>query len=177
MRGELMALFETIPYLKIKKEGRMELRQYDKVMLASSISSMTPSQDAGFSDVFRYISGENDQKTKISMTTPVVTYEENKQLITGFFIPKKYTETTIPQPTSKDVFINELKKSYYIVIKFNGRWTHKNFEKHNMMLLDYMKQKGYKANSQKIILRYQPPFIPSFLRRNEIAYHIEDPNN
>jgi hypothetical protein len=133
---------------------------------------MSSTQDSGFSNVFRYISGSNDQEAKISMTTPVVTYQENNQLVTGFYVPSKYTKETIPQPSEKGVFINELKNSYYAVIRFRGNWKPENFEKHDQILLEYLRLKGFETTSQRLILRYQPPFIPGIFRHNEIAYQI-----
>ncbi len=170
-----MALFETIKYELINKEGHIEIRKYKNIFLASTKTIKTSSQDSGFNNVFQYISGTNDQETKISMTTPVVTYEEDNQLVTGFYVPSKYTKDNIPKPTNDKVFINELKESHYAVIKFHGKWTDNNFEKHNQLLLNYIGTKGYQILSHKLILRYQPPFVPGLLRRNEIAYQINYP--
>jgi len=88
-RGEMMSLYETIPYEVIKKEGNIEIRKYDNVLLASTKSQTNQKYDSGFSNVFRYISGANEKQSKIQMTTPVVSYEENDQLITGFYVPSK----------------------------------------------------------------------------------------
>jgi len=167
-----MALFETIKFTVIKKDKNIELRKYDDILLASTKSNINFNQDSGFNNVFRYISGNNDQKTKISMTTPVVTYEENDQLVTGFYVPSKYTKDTIPKPTENQVFINELKQSYYAVIRFRGKWTKENFEKNDNLLLDYLDVNGYEVTSKRLILRYQPPFVPGIFRHNEIAYRI-----
>ncbi|PKK99986.1 MAG: hypothetical protein CVV56_08525 [Tenericutes bacterium HGW-Tenericutes-1] len=168
-----MALFETIKYKVIKKDKKIEIRQYEDIYLASTKTNVNPNLDSGFMNVFRYISGSNDQEAKISMTTPVVTYEENQQLVTGFYVPSKYKKASIPKPNEDQVFINELKKSYYAVIRFSGSWTKSNFDKQDQLLLDYIKTNKLIIASNRLILRYQPPFVPSFLRRNEIAYQIE----
>lgn len=168
-----MALFETIKYQLIKKDGHIEIRKYDNILLASTKSSLTETQDSGFSNVFRYISGDNDKNTKISMTTPVVTYQEDKTLVTGFYAPSKYSKDTLPKPIGEDVFINELKSSYYAVIRFRGSWKQSNFDKHDKLLLEYLEAQGIKITSQRLILRYQPPFIPGVFRHNEIAYQVE----
>lgn len=168
-----MALFETIKYKTIKKDKKIEVRLYDDILLASTKSGLNTSQDSGFNNVFRYISGNNDKSAKISMTTPVVTYEENDLLVTGFYVPSKYNKETIPKPIENSVFINELQNSYYAVIRFSGSWTKDNFDKHDKLLLDYMKTNNYNKLSQRIIMRYQPPFVPGIFRHNEIAYQID----
>ncbi|MDA3931231.1 MAG: heme-binding protein [Tenericutes bacterium] len=167
-----MALFESIKYKVIKKDGHIEIRQYDDIYLASTKTSLNQSKDSGFSNVFRYISGQNDQKEKISMTTPVVTYEEDDLLVTGFYVPSKYPKDKIPKPLENQVFINNLKESYYAVIRFRGKWTNKNFEKHDQILLDYIHHNHYEISSKRLIMRYQPPLVPGLFRRNEIAYQI-----
>lgn len=170
-----MGFFETIKYKVIKKTGRIEIREYDDFLLASTKSIINEKQDSGFMNLFNYISGDNDNSEKISMTTPVVTYREKDELVTGFYVPSKYREENIPRP-KKNVFINKLKYSVYGVIKFSGRWTDKNFDKHDDLLVNYLLKENYEILSARYILRYQPPFVPWFLRRNEIAYQVRRKN-
>jgi|AntRauTorckE6833_2_1112554.scaffolds.fasta_scaffold01324_5 hypothetical protein len=169
-----MAFFETLKYDAIKKDGPIEIRRYDSFLLASTKTRKNSSQDSGFRNVFNYISGNNEQDKKLSMTTPVVTYEEKESLVTGFYISKKYTNDTVPKPSSSEVFIHELKPSLYAVIRFRGQWTNKNFDKHDKMLREYLNTHDYEVQSSRLIMRYQPPFMPGIFRRNEIAYQIND---
>ncbi|RJX26455.1 MAG: hypothetical protein C4537_02515 [Acholeplasma sp.] len=89
-----------------------------------------------------------------------------------FMFPHKFSKDTVPQPEGSSVFIQELKKSFYAVIKFRGYWTDKNYEKHEDILKSYIKDKSYEICSPRFIFRYQPPFIPGIFRHNEIAYQI-----
>ena len=107
------------------------------------------------------------------MTTPVVTYQDEKSLITGFYVPSKYDKNSVPKPTSDNVFIEEISNSLFGVIRFKGSWSDKNFDKHDMLLKQYLEEKGYKIISNRFIMRYQPPFIPGMFRRNEIGYKID----
>ena len=168
-----MALFETIQYQLIKKTGHIEIRKYDSFLLASTKTLINTTLDTGFNNVFSYISGNNDQNQKISMTKPVVTYEEKQELVTGFYVPSKYSKSTVPNPVSQSVFINEMNEAYYAVIRFSGNWRPKNIEKHDQKLLQYLAQNKIIIISRRYLMRYQPPFIPGFLRRNEIAYQIK----
>lgn len=167
-----MGLIETLKYKVIKADGHIQIRSYDNILLASTKTKQNARQDSGFNNVFQYISGHNQSKTKISMTTPVVTYEDEDNLITGFYVPSKYDKKTVPQPTASNVFINEIKSSWFAVIKFKGGWNEKNYEKHNRKLLDYIKINNLKIVSKRFILRYSPPFVPALFRKNEIAYQI-----
>ncbi len=169
-----MPLFETIPYEVVYKTKRIEIRSYENILLAQTTSHMNQRLDSGFMNVFNYISGENDQTKKISMTTPVVTYENDDALVTGFYVPKKYSKDNVPKPTSYKVDIHEIPKSLYAVIRFRGTWKASIFNEKEKVLLDFIKNNGYQVISSRYLFRYQPPFIPSFFRRNEIAFKIID---
>lgn len=168
-----MGLYETLRYIVIKKQKNIEIRQYDTFLLASTRTIPNKRLDSGFMNVFNYISGHNQAEEKISMTTPVISYQEDENLITGFYVPKKYGLHSVPKPMDDQVFIKENLSSLYVVIRFRGRWNNDNFDKADRVLLDYMKENQLQPLSFRMILRYQPPFVPGFLRRNEIAYRIE----
>lgn len=168
-----LSLYETIKYKVVYKEEPCEIRSYGDILLASTKTRTNTSLDSGFSNVFSYISGNNKPKTKISMTTPVVSYEEQDNLITGFYIPSKFNKDSAPEPDGDRVFIQELKESLYAVIKFRGYWTTKNYDKHDDILLEFIKRNHYEICSPRFIFRYQPPFIPGIFRHNEIAYQIQ----
>ncbi len=168
-----MSLFETIQYRVLKKEGNCEIRIYDNILLASTKTAMNRSMDSGFNNVFNYISGNNQKQEKISMTTPVVSYEEDNSLVTGFYVPSKFTKETVLKPSEQSVYIQELKESLYAVIKFRGSWTEKNYTHHDDILKDYISKSDYEITSPRLILRYQPPFIPGIFRHNEIAYQVK----
>lgn len=167
-----MPRYETIEYELIKKEGPIEIRKYDAILLASAKSNLNPKMDSGFSKVFRYIAGDNDQNKKISMTIPVVNYTEGDQLVTGFYVPKKFSKTSAPKPLG-EVYLNELDESYYAAIRFKGSWKESNFNKHDALLKSYLNNHAIEIVSSRIILRYNPPFLPAFLRHNEIVYQIK----
>lgn len=171
-----MALFETIKYKVLVKDKNIELREYEEILLASTKTILNEKRDSGFNSVFNYISGENDQKQKISMTTPVVSYEDEGKLVTGFYVPSKYNQASVPKPIKDQVFINKFDKSVYAVIRFRGSWTDDNFDKYDNLLKKYILDNNYQTVSNRLVLRYQPPFIPGVFRRNEIAYQIKPLN-
>lgn len=167
-----MRLFESIPYEVLKKEKNIEIRKYQNVLLASTETPINKNSDSGFMNVFRYISGDNKASQKISMTTPVVTYENNDRLITGFYVPKKYDKDTVPQPNSNHVFINEMNESIYVVIKFRGSWKKAHLDEKEKDLTAYLETTDYMITSSRYVFRYQPPFVPGIFRHNEIVFKV-----
>lgn len=167
-----MALYETLKYQVVKHSNNMEIRQYDQFMLASTKTGKDKTMSSGFNNVFNYISGNNKKHEKISMTTPVVSYEEDDALVTGFYVPSKYVETNVPQPATKQVFIQSMEPSLYAVIRFGGRWQEERFKRQEEALRQFIDEEGYEIISKRLLFRYQPPFVPAFFRRNELAFRI-----
>lgn len=168
-----MGLYESLPYETIEQHGKIEIRKYDKFLLATTKTIPDNSNSSGFNNVFRYISGNNDKKQKISMTTPVVTFEEEDKLVTGFYVPSKYDKETVPEPLGNDVSINEMNSSMYAVIVFRGTWSQQNLAKNDDMLKSYIHKSDYEIVSSRYLFRYQPPFVPGIFRHNEIAYQVK----
>ena len=166
---------ETIKYQVLKKEDNIEIRAYDEILLASTKTSLNDRNNSGFNRVFKYITGENHDNKQISMTSPVVTYQEENQIITGFYVPSIYDKITVPRPKG-DVFINTIEPSQYVVITFYGAWNQTNYDTHHQLLIHYINQNKLKTISQPFIMRYNAPYVPDAQKRNEIAYQIKSFN-
>lgn len=162
---------ETIQYKVLHKDHSIELREYSEILLASTKTNPNNYNESGFNRIFNYISGQNEANQKISMTSPVVTYQEGEQLVTGFYVPSQYDKTTVPKPQG-DVFINTIEPSIYVVITFYGAWNKHNYDQHHLELLNYINQHSYQIKSSPFIMRYNAPYIPDHQKRNEIAYQI-----
>jgi len=99
-----LSKYETAPYRVLEKEGPFEIRQYDAFYTAA-VEEDTLEGSSGFSQIFDYISGNNEDQTKISMTTPVFNEMKKKKVTTEFVMPSKYTEDAPPKPSSTRVKI------------------------------------------------------------------------
>jgi hypothetical protein len=80
----------------------------------------------GFNRLFKYISGENEQNTKIEMTSPVKTYVEAGQgpfckstFTVSFYVPSEFQDNP-PKPLNPDVFIEDVPENTYYVSQFGG---------------------------------------------------------
>ena len=168
-----MSLFESAKYTVMNKETRkIELREYPTFYIAKTTTSLDQNYNNGFNQVFNYIGGQNESKEKISMTTPVISTSTADSLTTGFVIPTKFSNHA-PKPTNENVSLSKIEKGLFLAIKFSGNWTKENFDKYDHILLSYIEKTDFNIISERYILRYQPPFIPSVFRRNEIMYRVE----
>lgn len=169
-----MSRNETIQYEVMKQDGIFELRKYNDILLASTKTSIHNRSESGFNNIFKFISGENSLNTEISMTTPVITYQEEEILTTSFYVPSIYNENNVPKPTSENVFLNLIEHSLFVVVRFNGAWIPSNYEHYDALLKDYILKNKYTIVSNRYILRYHAPYTPDHIKRNEIAYKIKE---
>ena len=72
------------------------------------------------------------------------------------------------------MFLNTIDQALFVVVTFNGAWVASNYEHYEKLLNDYIKDNNYIVTSNKYIFRYQAPYIPDHLKRNEIAFKIQD---
>ena len=56
--------------------------------------------------------------------------------------------------------------------RYSGRWTAENYREHEEELRRAMAERGLQATGEPILARYNPPFMPSFLRRNEVLIPV-----
>ena len=175
-----MALEEP-KYQILKSNGKYEVRKYnDRLAVEVEYSN----EDSGFRYLFNYISGENTQSekvnmtvpvtqsVKIDMTAPVTQSKEDGKMVMQFFLPSKFTFETAPKPTNNRVSLVVLEGGVYAVIKYSGRLTDKNFQKHYEELKDYLIKDKINFIEPAIKATYDGPFTLPVLRRNEVMMKI-----
>jgi hypothetical protein len=186
--GSLMAI-EEAEYTIIDAADDIEVRDYEPSIVAETLVN-DDFEDAGnraFRKLFNYISGDNTAQDKIAMTSPVSQEKRSEKIAmtspveqrpaddgwaVSFMMPASYTMETIPLPTNPEVVIREIPAYRAVAIRFSGRWTEKNYRKHLAQLQAWMSDNGYKAESEPVWARYDPPFKPWFMRRNEILIPV-----
>jgi len=169
---------QEVPYDVIKKIEDIEIRQYQEVIFAVVEDNI---DDSGFGLLFQYISGENKTRRKIAMTVPVITSEKiamttpviTRKNYMAFAIPASYSKETVPIPTNPAVKIEIHPKKTMAVLQFSGRSGETSVQKNIQKLLTYLKNHTMQIKSEPMLMRYNSPFTPGFLRRNEVAVEID----
>ena len=168
---------QQIPYEVLKKIEDIEIRQYPEVIFAVVEDN---SGDSGFNLLFQYISGENKTRRKLAMTAPVITSEKismTAPVITGknymaFALPSSYTKETVPIPTNPAVKIELHQEKTMAVLRFSGRTNETKVQKNIQKLMTTLKNHTMQMKDEPVLMRYNSPFTPGFLRRNEAAVEI-----
>ena len=83
--------YEEVNYEVVKQNKVYEIRKYSDRLV---IETITSNQGSSFRILFNYISGNNENKEKISMTTPVTQIEKKGSMTMQFYLPSKFNKTT-----------------------------------------------------------------------------------
>ena len=162
--------YEEANYEVVKQNKVYEVRKYsDRV----AIETITSNQGSSFRKLFNYISGNNENKEEISMTTPVTQIEKKGSMTMQFYLPSKFNKNNTPSPFNSDIKILNIKGGYYAVIKYSGRASDKNFIKHKDILKNELKKNNISILSSPIKATYDKPFTLPMLRRNEAMFKID----
>ncbi len=170
-------MVEKVKYKIIKNINDIEIRKYPELILAVVEGN---EENNEFGLLFNYISGNNKTQKKIDMTAPVITSEKIKMtapVITqknymAFVMPSIYTKDTIPTPLNPEIKIKIEPERILAVLRFSGYATKNKIERYKEKLIFELKSHNIKIKNDPILMRYNSPFAPGFIRRNEIAVEI-----
>ena len=180
--ANISAALEETSYRVLAANQIYEIREYDDRIAVQT--TQKNGQNGAFRKLFKYISGSNissakidmttpvTQSVKIDMTTPVTQRFQDGKVIMKFFLPRKFQLKSAPKPLSEDLSIVLVKGGKYAVIKYGGRSTYKNFEKHSKLLLEALAADKIQAVDQPIKATFNGPLTPFFVRRNEAMVRI-----
>lgn len=189
MGGGVAMGVEKVAYIVEKKDGAFEVRQYASQIVAEIIvdGAMEEAGNKAFRPLFNYISGANRTQGKIAMTAPVSQQRDgekiamtapvgqeavsNRWAIT-FTMPANYTLEALPKPTDENVRLRAVPARRMAAVRYSGTWSQERYERNLARLRDWMKPNGLIAAGEPVWARYNPPFTPWFMRRNEILVPI-----
>jgi SOUL heme-binding protein len=176
---------EEPDYQVIRKLDNVELRQYVPYVVAEVVLD-TSAEEAGsqaFPILAGYIFGKNKGEKKFAMTAPVtqtatpvrmdMTAPVTQAAVTGgmrvqFVLPKGVTLATAPEPIDPRVQLRLISAATWAVIRYSGTWSQSNYIEHLGTLKAALEAAGVATQGEPVLARYNAPFTPWFMRRNEI---------
>ena len=180
---------EEAKYEVVKKDNRFEIRDYAPHILAETVVEGDV-KDAGnnaFKRLFRYISGDNRSRDKVAMTAPVSQQPMREKIkmtapvgqrrvqekwAVSFMMPASYTLETLPEPEDPNITLRQVPARRMAAVRYSGFWSEKRYLKYKSELESWIYERGLNIVGEPIWARYNPPFTPWFLRRNEILIPI-----
>jgi effector-binding domain-containing protein len=180
---------EEAEYRTLKADGKIELREYVPSVVAETVVS-GDFEDAGnraFRRLFNYIDGNNESADKIAMTAPVSQEKAGQKIemtapvsqeasgddwAVSFMMPGSFSLENTPVPKDPAVKIRQVPAYRAASIRYSGLWSRENYDKHLERLMAWMEQEGLEASGPVVWARYNGPFTPWFMRRNEILVPV-----
>jgi effector-binding domain-containing protein len=181
---------DEVKYRVVIKAKEFELRDYPAYVVAETVVGATM-EDAGnkaFRRLFGYISGKNRSREKIAMTAPVsqepasekiaMTAPVGQQRTEGgwavsFTMPISYTLKALPVPEDPDVKLRQVPARRMASVWYSGTWSENRYLRYRQELELWIERNGFRILGEPVWARYNPPFMPWFLRRNEILIPVD----
>ena len=173
--GDVVSALEEPEYQIIKNTPNFEIRHYSEYLVAEVTlkGSFNSSGNQAFRILAGYIFGSNQTSEKMKMTAPVMSVDNNyDEHIYRFVMEKKYTLDSLPIPDDERIRLIKVAPKFMAVKKFSGRWSEKNYQKSKKALIESLISENIETIGLPIFARYNAPFVPWFLRRNEIMIQI-----
>ncbi len=170
----------------------IELRQYAAYTVAE-VEVPGPADSAGnqaFPILAGYIFGKNKGERKLEMTAPVTqaavptTYEMTAPVtqaaapdgfLVQFVLPQGVTVATAPEPLDGRIRLREIPPARLAVVRYSGFWSQSNYDEHLERLQAALRAADLAWTGEPVLSRYDAPFKPWFLRRNEIWLRLAEP--
>lgn len=185
---DAMAIEEAV-YNEVIKEGKFEIRDYAPQILAETLveGDLEQAGNEAFNMLFRYISGDNRSRRKVEMTAPVSQEPKGEKIkmtapvgqervqekwAVSFMMPASYTLETLPEPVDRRINLRQVPARRMAAVRYSGFWSEKNYLRYKMELESWIRDRGITIVGAPVWARYNPPFTPWFLRRNEILIPI-----
>jgi hypothetical protein len=164
-------------YTVLERRPGYELRSYAAHVVAevTMVGSFERAGNAAFGPLVSYISGRNRTGGKVAMTAPVVqeTTADPSVHRVWFVMPSGATLADLPAPASNGVDLHDVPVSVCAVVTYSGRWTQASYERHVRDLLDVLARDGLTATGPPRYARFDPPWKPWMLRRNEVVIPVD----
>lgn len=183
---------EEAEYTVVLTEEDFEVRAYQPHILAETSieGEFDGAGSKAFGRLFKYISGNNTsrqsiemtapvtqepQSEKIKMTSPVAQQQSGDSWAVSFMMPAASSLDTLPVPNDPNIALRQVPARHMAALRYSGTWSEKNYASHKDSLDAWIQGKGFTVTGEAVWARYDPPFKPWFLRRNEILIPIALP--
>lgn len=191
----LAMAYEEPEFEQLQTTEDYEVRRYADYIVAEVDVAADTMGDAG-NDAFRvlagYIFGKNEPGEKMSMTAPVESRPSQSGLrmnmtapvesratrdgnayTYAFVMERQYTLETLPKPLDPRIRLTVRPSRVMAVRRYSGSWSEKNYRKNETALFDALQAAEVRTIGVPELARYNSPFTPWFLRRNEVMIEVD----
>lgn len=180
---------EEAPYTVLKTDDMFELREYPPQVVAETVveGDLEGAGSKAFNRLFRYISGDNTSRNRIAMTAPVSQEQKGEKIsmtapvsqqrvlekwAVSFMMPAAYTMETLPTPDDPDVVLRRIPARRIAAVRYSGFWSEEKYLLNKVKLEGWIRDNRFTVQGEPVWARYNAPFTPWFMRRNEILIPV-----
>lgn len=157
---------ERPPYEVVERlDKKVEVRQYGQ---QTWISTVGTTDNASFSVLASYIFGNNKEGQNVAMTAPVIT-----DGTMSFILPAALSEDSAPTPNGQPIEFTTVAPRQVAALKFSWMTGSKRVKKKTEELLSVLRERGIQTQGEPFLMRYNDPWTPPFMRRNEVGIVVE----
>ncbi len=180
---------EEAAFNLVLKEGAFELRDYLPRIVAEVTVTGTQQEAGrkGFRKLAGYIFGGNTTARRIEMTTPVSKVRSGQKIamtapvsqiaeggewVVRFTMPAAIDLADLPTPNDPSVTLKTMPAERLAVIRFSGLARETSVTGETRKLQACVQSHGLEVTGAVSQARYDPPWTPWFLRRNEVMVPV-----
>ncbi len=181
---------EEPAYRVIESAGDFEVRDYPALVVAEVAVDGTQDSAtrAGFRLLAGYIFGKNGPGQRIAMTAPVISTplaDNSMAAMTvrsvggkgnwsvRFIMPHGFTLQSLPTPSDPQVHLRTVPAAKVAVLRFSGLAYESDVLEKVRALAAAITAHGLHAVGPVSLARYNPPWTPWFMRRNEVSVDVQ----
>ncbi len=169
---------ETPDYTVSASDGAFEIRGYPALIVAEVVRSggRKSAVNKGFGPLATYIFAKKRDGEPIAMTAPVTqaTDDAGQSWTVRFVMPAEYSLDTLPNPGNAEISLVDVPAGRRAAIRFSGVATDLLIAEKEGALRAWLRGRGIEPVGPATYAYYNAPFVPGFLRRNEVLFDIAD---
>lgn len=159
------------PFSVVRTFDDFEVRRYpDYVLVQATVEGeFEGAGNRAFRPLFSYITGSNDSSRKFEMTAPVLQEQTGEaRYLVSFVLPEGVDAAAVPFPKDAAVATRAVPAHDAAAARFRGGWSEHGFRTHAEQLRASVAAAGLESIGDVYFARFDPPWMPSFLKHNEV---------
>ena len=191
LSGNAAMAIEEPAYEVLLETKYYEVRRYQSYIVAEIDvdDDFKRAGNSAFRVLAGYIFGDNEPQQKMAMTAPVESRKGVRMNMTApvtsqagngdgpytyaFVMERKYTMDTLPKPDNPDISLVQRPQRVMAVHRYSGGWSEERYRVHEQVLLEALAEDRIEAMGTPVFARYNAPYTPWFLRRNEVMVEVD----
>ena len=164
----------------VAKGDGYELRRYEPFNVAQTgvDGDFDSATENAFERLVDYIQRGNRGNRNLPMMAPVNQFRAEDDASTSwwvqFVMPTEYPLSYLPAPADERGLLQTMPERLVAALRYRAGWSEERYREHEAALLQALEDDGLRVIGAPVFARYNAPFVPGFLCRNEVLVEVAD---